>query len=359
MIDIKSISVDYGSTRVLEGFDLEVDAGELVSLLGPSGSGKTTALRAIGGFLHPSQGQLIIGGKDVSSLPPEKRSIGIVFQSYALFPHMSVFENVEYALRIRGVGRSSRRKTAESLIDLVRLGGQGEKKPSRLSGGQQQRVALARALAMEPQVLLLDEPLSNLDANLRKDVGEEIRRLQLDRGLTALMVTHDRQEAFGMSDRIAVLSGGRIEQLGSPADIYRNPCSSFIAEFVGQANLIPATVRSVNSSTVDIECFCGRLPIPRGPYDYTSGSTVQMLIRPEALKPNPPDGHARLATRVAESFYYGSTSHLEIEMHGQNLQMTASGAHRIAAGDQLTVGFDPEEIALIPNCDRSGPTHAD
>jgi putative spermidine/putrescine transport system ATP-binding protein len=349
MIELKDVAVDYGASRVLENFDLRVGAGELVALLGPSGSGKTTALRAIGGFIHPSHGDLVINGSNVLCLPPEKRGVGIVFQSYALFPHMTVFENIEYPLRIRGVSRSARRRTAESLIELVRLDGHGDKKPARLSGGQQQRVALARALAVEPQVLLLDEPLSNLDANLRKDVGEEIRRLQLDRGLTALMVTHDRQEAFGMADRIAVLRSGRIEQLGRPADLYRHPCSSFIAGFVGQANLVPATVHSVGSATVDIETFCGRVAVPRGPYDFTAGTTVQMLIRPEVLRLDPDHEHTTFASTVVESFYYGSTSHLEIESNGRSLQMTTSGGEDVTAGERRSVGFDPAGVSLIPS----------
>lgn len=357
MMEFRDIAVDYGSSRVLEGFNLKVNKGELLALLGPSGSGKTTALRTIGGFIYPSHGELVIGGRDVSGLPPERREVGIVFQSYALFPHMTVFDNIEYALRIRGVSRPARRKKAESLIELVRLGGHGDKKPARLSGGQQQRVALARALALEPQVLLLDEPLSNLDANLRKDVGEEIRRLQLNSELTALMVTHDRQEAFGMADRIAVLRDGQIEQLGTPSDLYRHPCSNFIAGFVGQANLLTATVSEVSSSSIGIDTFCGSIEVPKGPYEFVSGTETQMLIRPEALRLNPGAGHVTFQTTVLESFYYGSSSHLEIESGGHELQMTISGWEAVPAGSRATVGFDPTSVALIPQAADRGSAH--
>ncbi|KUF05781.1 ABC transporter ATP-binding protein [Leucobacter sp. G161] len=215
-LTLHQVSVDYGRTRVLHGVDLAVAQGELIALLGPSGSGKTTVIRTVAGFISPAEGEIRLHGSDLVNQSVHKRQIGMVFQSYALFPHMSVRENVAFSLRVQRKSASQIRARVDELIDLVQLNGHADKRPGSLSGGQQQRVALARALAMNPALLLLDEPLSNLDANLRKQVGEEIRRLQLQTGTTTIMVTHDRQEAFGMADRIAVLQGGRIQQLDNP-----------------------------------------------------------------------------------------------------------------------------------------------
>lgn len=325
VVEFREISVDYGSHRVLDDFSLQVARGELVALLGPSGSGKTTAIRTLAGFLTPIEGTVLLSGRDVTHVPPHKRGVGVVFQSYALFPHMSVTDNLAYSLKVKGIGRVQIKRRCEELLELVRLQGLGDKKPGRLSGGQQQRVALARALAMDPDVLLLDEPLSNLDANLRRDVGEEIRRLQQSTGTTAILVTHDRQEAFGMADRIAVLRNGRIEQLGTPRDLYRRPATSFMAQFVGEANLIPAKVVEVDPTggMLAVSTAMGTL---RGSGTADLGSAVELLIRPEDLRFEDSAHGGTLQGTLRETFYYGSTLVASVEVAGQSLSVVSSGS---------------------------------
>ena len=325
VVELRDVSLDYGSHRVLDGFNLQVRKGELMALLGPSGSGKTTVIRTLAGFVSPAEGAVFLSGKNMTHVPAHKRGIGVVFQSYALFPHMTVADNLAYSLKVKRLGRAKIKQRCDELLELVRLEGQGAKRPAQLSGGQQQRVALARALAMNPEVLLLDEPLSNLDANLRRDVGEEIRRLQRGTGSTAIMVTHDRQEAFGMADRIAVLRDGRIEQMGSPRDLYASPVSSFMARFVGEANLVRGTVIQVNSEDglLTVSTAMGAL---RGVGSAAHGEAVQVLIRPEDLRFEETTQDRGLRGRVEETFYYGSTFVVTVEVAGERLSVVTSGS---------------------------------
>ncbi len=234
-----TIRKTFGSTVALEGLDLDVHEGELISLLGPSGCGKTTALRIAAGFETADSGDVVVGTENISNLPAHKRNMGMVFQSYSLFPNLDVAANVEYGLRTRKVDKVERRRRVVDILELVELTDQSTKYPHQLSGGQQQRVALARALAIEPSVLLLDEPLSALDAKVRSSLRDEIRRIQTELGITTLFVTHDQEEALGISDRISVMSQGCLEQLGTPAEIYGNPSSAFVARFIGSMNEIP------------------------------------------------------------------------------------------------------------------------
>jgi putative spermidine/putrescine transport system ATP-binding protein len=245
-ISIKGLTRTFGEVRAVAGVDLDIYEGEFLTLLGPSGSGKTTVLRMIAGFEKPDAGVILLGSKDVAQLPPYERDVNTVFQDYALFPHMNVLANIEYGLRVKGVSKDERRTRALEALKQVRLEGYEDRKPSQLSGGQRQRVALARALVNRPAVLLLDEPLGALDLKLREQMQLELKELQREVGITFIFVTHDQEEALTMSDRIAVFNNGRIEQLGTPREIYENPRSAFVSEFVGQTNKLTIDGRRIN-----------------------------------------------------------------------------------------------------------------
>jgi len=248
---------NYGKVVALRGVDLTIERGEFFTLLGPSGSGKTTLLRLIGGFERPDAGTIELGGRDVTYMPPYGRDVNTVFQDYALFPHMTVIENVEYGLRVRGVPKRERRRRAELAIDMVRLSGLGDRKPGELSGGQRQRVALARAIVNEPDVLLLDEPLGALDLKLRQEMQIELKSVQREVGITFVYVTHDQEEALSMSDRIAILNNGQIEQVGDPISLYERPLTDFVAGFVGVSNLIERDGRHVTIRPEKIQLLAG------------------------------------------------------------------------------------------------------
>lgn len=261
---------------------LSIEPGELVTLLGPSGCGKTTALRMIAGFETPTSGKVFIGGKDVTNTPPNLRNTAMVFQSYALFPHMTVRENIGYGLRFRDVGKLEAGEKVERIMELVGLSGLGDRSPNQLSGGQQQRVALARALVVEPRALLFDEPLSNLDAKLREQMRGEIRRIQKNLSITAIYVTHEQNEAMSISDRVVVMRDGQIEQVGTPEDIYAKPLTRFVADFVGKVNFIPVEVIEAGEEETSIKLFGQQMTIPKVPYG--EGETHLAVVRPEELQ---------------------------------------------------------------------------
>lgn len=245
-VSIRNLTKSFGTVKAVNQVDLDVFSGEFLTLLGPSGSGKTTVLRMIAGFEKPDSGSIFLSGRDVSQLPPYERDVNTVFQDYALFPHMDVLSNIEYGLRVQGMEKSERKARAEKALDQVRLQGYGDRRPAQLSGGQRQRVALARALVNRPSVLLLDEPLGALDLKLREQMQIELKELQREVGITFIFVTHDQEEALTMSDRIAVFNQGKIEQLGTPREIYENPLSPFVSEFVGQTNQIFLYGKQIN-----------------------------------------------------------------------------------------------------------------
>jgi putative spermidine/putrescine transport system ATP-binding protein len=279
-LSIQSVRKVFGPTTVVEDFSLDVAQGEFISFLGPSGCGKTTMLRIVAGFEEPSAGTVLIGGKDVTHLKPNQRKIGMVFQAYALFPNMTVAQNIGFGLKVAGVPQAQADRRVGEMLELIKLQEFGARYPYQLSGGQQQRVALARAMAGKPQVLLLDEPLSALDAKVRVSLREEIRAIQKELGITTVFVTHDQEEALSMSDRIVVMYNGRAEQVGTPFDIYNKPATRFVAGFVGTLNVIEATVESGENGVVRI---AGRdVPLGR-PLAARTGDRLSLALRPESI----------------------------------------------------------------------------
>jgi putative spermidine/putrescine transport system ATP-binding protein len=309
-LELQNLQRNFGAVRALDGIEIALGEGEFLSLLGPSGCGKTTALRLVAGFDRPDGGAIVVDGKDLTNVPPSKRDMGMVFQAYSLFPNMTARQNVEYGLKIRGKDKTLRRGRVQELLELVGLGHAADRYPHQLSGGMQQRVALARALAIEPRVLLLDEPLSALDAKVRVQLREEIRRIQLELGITTLYVTHDQEEALSVSDHVAVMYGGRIEQMGSPAEMYSAPATPFVAEFIGTMNRLEGTVVEGGvehgGTTLRIDEAQKRAP----------GERVLVLIRPETVDVGPANGSAgavnTLVGDVVTQTFLGPVTRLKI-----------------------------------------------
>ena len=320
MTDIRirfdGISKWYGSLCVVDNLDLDIAKGQFVSLLGPSGSGKTTLLMMLAGFEAPTRGRVLVDGEPVGHLPTYKRDMGVVFQSYALFPHMSVGENVAFPLQMRGIGKAETAERVARALDMVQLSSLRDRRPSQLSGGQQQRVALARALVFEPRVVLMDEPLGALDKQLREQMQLDIRALHNRLGLTIVFVTHDQSEALTMSDRIAVLNKGKIEQIGTPREIYDEPRTRFVAEFIGETNLAEGTVESVAGTQARIALKRGGHVIAGLSETVTPGQDVLLSIRPERIELK--DGTAAagnsIAARIADCVYQGD--HLRVQLDG-------------------------------------------
>ncbi|GAA1718454.1 ABC transporter ATP-binding protein [Nonomuraea sp. AD125B] len=332
-VEFRALRREFGRTVALDGLDLLIEPGEFVALLGPSGCGKTTALRCVAGFERPDSGAVLVDGKDVTRVPANKRDAGMVFQSYSLFPNLNARDNVAFGLRVRKVPAATRRARADELLELVGLPQHADRYPHQLSGGQQQRVALARALALEPRVLLLDEPLSALDAKVRVTLREEIRRLQLDLGITTVFVTHDQEEALSVADRVAVLREGRLEQVGAPAEVYDRPATPFVAEFVGTMNHLAGTLGGDRVSVLGQS-----LPVD-GP--VPAGADVDVLVRPEAVRVEPAeDGSAEDATaEVLAASFRGASVRLRLAVDGGEVLADVPGheAARLGPGTRVAV----------------------
>ena len=342
-VHIADLVKTFGTLRAVDQVSLEIAPGELFFLLGPSGCGKTTLLRAVAGFHQPDAGAVFIGDRDVTRLPPHARDTGMVFQSYALWPHLTVAENVAFGLKVRRRPRPEIRRRVAEALERVHMADRAQSRPNQLSGGQQQRVALARALVIEPQCLLLDEPLSNLDAKLRIEMRGEIRRLCKQAGLTALYVTHDQKEALSIADRLAVMRAGRIEQVGSPREVYRHPANPFVAGFIGEANFLEGRVLEVQGGRVQVETPVGRLEAPVGLAQPVPGAEVTLCIRPEAVQFARPGAAAEnlIEGTLRQTVYQGEVALHELELDGRGEARVPFRAIELGAGllaDTVTPG---------------------
>jgi len=343
---IEGVGKRFGEVVALQRVSLQVAQGELLTILGPSGSGKTTLLKVIAGFEIPDEGEVFLAGRNVTLAPPARRDVGMVFQNYALFPHMTVAQNIAFPLEMRKVPRAERDRRVADALALVDLPAHGGRLPRELSGGQQQRVALARAVVFGPSLLLLDEPFGALDRKLREQMQLEVRRLQRRLELTAVFVTHDQEEALILSDRIAVMEAGRLSQLGSPQEIYRRPANRFVADFIGESNLFRARV--VADGHAELESGL-RIPLPDGAPG--PGSDIGLLLRPERPK-RAADGNALFDGRIVEIVYLGETVKYRIEDAG-GVQLIVRWPYAgreppLAHGDALRVGWDRDDLHWIP-----------
>jgi putative spermidine/putrescine transport system ATP-binding protein len=345
-LELQNLHRDFGTVKALDGIEIELGEGEFLSLLGPSGCGKTTALRLVAGFDRPDAGRIVVDGKDITGVAPNKRDMGMVFQAYSLFPNMTARQNVAFGLRIRGKKRADRDGRVNELLELVGLGHAGDRYPHQLSGGMQQRVALARALAIEPRVLLLDEPLSALDAKVRVQLREEIRRIQLELGITTLYVTHDQEEALSVSDHVAVMYGGRIEQMGSPAEMYSAPATPFVAEFIGTMNRLEGTIvdGGVEHAGTTLEIDAAR--------ERPRGERVLVLVRPETVEVGPANGTGGANTLVGDvvtQTFLGPVTRLKILGTGVALiaDVATAKAATLPVGTRVAAVLPAQGVRLL------------
>ena len=347
-VELARVSKRFGSVAAVADVSLAVPEGQVTTLLGPSGCGKTTLLRLIAGFMRPDEGEIRIKGLRVNDVPPQRRSTVIVFQDYALFPHLSVFENVAYGLRRRRVPGAEVTRRVRDMLAFLGLSGDDTVSPLRLSGGQQQRVALARALVVEPDVLLLDEPLSNLDAKLRTRVRTELKEIQRSLGKTTILVTHDQEEALSLSDRVAVMEAGRIRQVGAPVELYVRPVDRFVADFVGIANFVPATIRAIApDGGVHLESPLGPLTArPNG--GYTAGHKVTVLIRPGAIVLSGQQGVNRVPATVRSTSFLGGIQRHHVEAGGLRLVVDQPLGSGEEIRPQMWLVVEPAGLHLLP-----------
>jgi putative spermidine/putrescine transport system ATP-binding protein len=337
----------------LHGVSLEIQRGEFVTLLGPSGCGKTTTLNVIAGFLEPDGGEIAIAGRPMKGVPSHKRNLGMVFQNYALFPHLTVFDNIAFGLKMRRVERAEIARRVDRALALVRMPGLERRYPKQLSGGQQQRVALARALVIEPAILLLDEPLSNLDAKLREEMRVELREIQKEVGITTVFVTHDQEEALVMSDRIAVMNRGVVEQIGTPAEIYERPATPFVAQFVGESNWFRGHVEKSAGGIITVKTEEGMLVRAHSSRAWGAGDRVELIIRPEKLRVEHIPGESTAITAVLERVFYLGASVRCLARYG-NRQFLVSLPNvgplaRLIVGAEIGLGWNEEDVVLLPS----------
>ncbi|NDV62434.1 ABC transporter ATP-binding protein [Puniceicoccales bacterium CK1056] len=352
-VTVSNVEKRFGNVVALKGVDLEIAPGELFFLLGPSGCGKTTLLRCLAGFYIPERGTIHFGKSDVTRLAPHKRNTGMMFQSYALWPHMTVAENVAFGLEQRHVNRKEKQARVEEALASVRMEKYASRKPNQLSGGQQQRVALARSLVIRPQCLFLDEPLSNLDAKLRMEMRQEIRRVCKEYNLTTIYVTHDQKEALSIADRMAILSEGEILQLGTPAGVYKRPKSAFVADFIGETNFIEGTVVRAGAGNILVKTLIGDLSGVAGdPEDsFTEGQQVTLSIRPECVKLDTyPVEENGFAGKIGESVYYGELAQYEFfsgeDFHLKVFELNPRYLNRVGQ-EGLYAYVDPDDVVVL------------
>lgn len=351
-IAIEKLTKRFGTKTVLDGIDIQIGAGELFFLLGPSGCGKTTLLRAVAGLNEPDGGRILVGDRDVTHLPAHRRDMGMVFQSYALWPHLTLRENVAFGLEMRHVKKAEAGPRVMRALELVKLADRADSKPNELSGGQQQRVALARALVIEPQCLLLDEPLSNLDAKLRLEMRTEIRRICKEAGLTAIYVTHDQKEALSIADRLAILDRGRLLQVGSPQEVYTRPNSRFIAQFIGETTFIEGRVRGARAGLVEVETTVG-VWTAAAAEEFPAGGKVWLSIRPEAvqLHVDQADGPNRFPAQMHGTIYLGEVAQHLVELGGGVTLKALETRPRLVARDETRAEtrlfVDPADMQVL------------
>ena len=351
LLSLQHIKKDFGEGEVLSDISLDVHRGEFVTLLGASGCGKTTTLRIISGLETADEGRVLLGGRDMTDLPPEKRPVNTVFQSYALFPHMNVEKNVAYGLRLRGMDKRAIDARVREMLELVQMSEHAGRMPSQLSGGQRQRIAIARALALEPELLLLDEPLGALDLQLRRQMQVELKRLQKQLGITFIYITHDQEEAVNMSDRIAVMRSGRFEQIGTPEEIYDAPMTRYVAQFIGRSTILTGTVKSVSGDTAVIEDENGRYPADASRARLTPGEACELCVRTERMRVSrePVPGFS-LPCTVKEARYAGGSVLTYVTMAG-GAEAVATGEERMAdaaqPGDTVYLCWNPAQAAVI------------
>jgi spermidine/putrescine transport system ATP-binding protein len=347
VIELRKVRKAFGDFVAVEAADFTIREGEFFAMLGPSGCGKTTTLKMIAGFEQPTAGQVILNGEDVSRVPPYKRNVNTVFQQYALFPHMTVADNVRFGPRSKKRSKADYEASVAEMLDIVRLGDFASRKPSQLSGGQQQRVALARALVNYPSALLLDEPLAALDLKLREAMQFELKRIQRDVGITFVFVTHDQGEALTMSDRIAVMSEGRVEQIGTPEEIYNSPATLFVAGFIGSANLLPGEVRGFDGDDVVVELTSGATVRARASHEHHIGAQVSLMLRPERLRASiePHANGLSIVGTVTDLVFQGATARLVLRLADDSevIATVATGSDLpfLLPGAPVHVEWDP------------------
>jgi putative spermidine/putrescine transport system ATP-binding protein len=342
-LQLNDVSRHFGSVKALDGLNLTVEPGEMVALLGPSGCGKTTALRIVAGLEVATSGDLLVNGIRYNDTPANQRDMGMVFQSYSLFPNLTVSENIEYGLRARKVDSSARAKRAAKMLELVALESKAKSYPHQLSGGQQQRVALARALAVEPRVLLLDEPLSALDAQVRGQIREEIRRIQLELGITTLFVTHDQEEAMAIADRVGVMSHGRLEQIDKPIALYNKPATPFVATFVGLANRIPGEITSKGKAKV----LNQKVEISSSAADFKDGEKINVIVRPESLELTTEGDPDSIRGIVALKSFLGPLTKVGVAVEGApliHLNISSRDVRKLEIGDKVSFKISSDEV---------------
>jgi spermidine/putrescine transport system ATP-binding protein len=349
-VELDHVTIRFGDFVAVKSASLKIDNGEFFSFLGPSGCGKTTILRTVSGFLDPSEGTVRIGGRDMRGIGPNKRPTALIFQNLALFPLMSVSDNITYGLRVRGVSRADREKRAEDLLALIALTGQGKKMVNELSGGQRQRVAIARALAVQPQVLLLDEPLSALDLKLRQHMRNELRNIQKRVGITFIYITHDQGEALTMSDRIAVMNAGVIEQIGDSRTIYDHPATAFVASFVGENNPFAGKVTTSADGFAMVDTMKGTLR-GRNPRGLKAGDDALLFVRPESFSLQADGADATIESQVLNVAFEGNMTHVFLKGPAKKeiVLTVGRGGHRIPAqGETTRASFNPEQAVVLP-----------